>query len=134
MSAWGISNFENDTALDWVNGIVEQKEVSSLKESIEQFLANFSPEETSLIECSEFLTVSETVAGLLGNPAEDFPEELNDWLESKYIKIEQPTIDAAIKGVKLVMTDSEAKEMYLDSGYYKTWEKAQKYLIKRLSE
>ena len=32
------------------------------------------------------------------------------------------------------MTDSEAKEMYLDSGYFKSWEKAQKDLIKRLSE
>lgn len=134
MSAWGISNFENDTALDWVGNIVEQKEVSSISDSVEGFVNGFNSEETSLIECSQFLTIAETVAGLVGSPAEDFPEELNDWIESKYIKIEQSTIDAAIKGVKLVMTDSESKEMYLDSGYFKSWEKAQKDLIKRLSE
>ena len=134
MSAWGISNFENDTALDWVSDVVQKKEVSSLKDTISAFLASFSADETSLIECSKFLTIAETIAGLVGSPAEDFPEELNDWVESKYIKIEQATIDHAIKGAKLIMSDSEAKEMYLDSGYFKSWEKTQKDLIKRLSE
>ncbi len=134
MSAWGISNFENDTALNWVSRIVEQKEVSNLSDSINDFISAFSPEETSLIECSEFLTIAETIAGLIGSPAEDFPEELKEWIESKYIKIEQSTIDNAKKGVKLIMIDSEAKEMFLDSGYFKSWEKTQKDLIKRLSE
>jgi len=134
MSAWGISNFENDTALNWVSRIVEQKEVSNLSDSINDFISDFSPEETSLIECSEFLTIAETIAGLIGSPAEDFPEELKEWIESKYIKIEQSTIDNAKKGVKLIMVDSEVKEMFLDSGYFKSWEKTQKDLIKRLSE
>ncbi|MBI34362.1 MAG: hypothetical protein CMP67_03260 [Flavobacteriales bacterium] len=134
MSAWGISNFENDTALDWVNEIVQEKEIHSIKDSIDSFLHDFSVEDTSLMDCSKFLTIAETVAGLIGSPDEDFPEELKDWMETKYIKIEQVTIDKVKKGVKLIMTDSEAKEMYLDSGYFKSWEKAQKNLIKRLSE
>ena len=134
MSAWGISNFENDTALDWVSDVIQKKKVNSLSDSIKEFISGFSPDETSLIECSKFLTIAETIAGLVGSPAEDFPEELNDWVESKYIKIEQSTIDASIKGVKLILEDSEAKEMYLDSGYFKAWEKAQNDLIKRLSE
>lgn len=134
MSAWGISNFENDTALDWVSSIIQQKEVISINDAITGFVNGFKPDETSLIECSQFLTIAETVAGLVGSPAEDFPEELNDWIESKYIEIEQSIIEVAIKGVKLVLIDSESKEMYLDSGYFKSWEKAQKDLIKRLSE
>jgi hypothetical protein len=134
MSAWGISNFENDSALDWVNNIIEQKEVSSLSGSIDKFIANFSIEETTLIECSVFLTVAETIAGLVGNPAEDFPDELKDWSETKYIKIEQITMDNAIKGIELILKDSEAKEMFLDSGYYTSWENAQTDLIKRLAE
>ena len=134
MSAWGISNFENDTALDWVNEIIQEKEVTSLEESITSFVNDFSVEDTSLMDCSKFLTIAETLAALIGSPDEDFPEELKDWVESKYIKIEESTIDNAKRGVKLIMTDSEAKEMYLDSGYFKSWEKAQKDLIKRLSE
>ncbi|MBL57629.1 MAG: hypothetical protein CMP61_10595 [Flavobacteriales bacterium] len=134
MSAWGISNFENDTALDWVAYLIEEKQGINFKKFINTFVSEFTPDETSLIECSKFLTVAETVAGLAGNPADDFPEELSDWVETKYIKIEQVTLDKAIEGVKLVMVDSEAKEMYLDSGYFKSWEKAQKDLIKRLSE
>ena len=134
MSAWGISNFENDTALDWVNEIIQEREVTSLEESITSFVNDFSVEDTSLMDCSKFLTIAETLAALIGSPDEDFPEELKDWVESKYIKIEESTIDNAKRGVKLIMTDSEAKEMYLDSGYFKSWEKAQKDLIKRLSE
>ena len=32
MSAWGISNFENDTALDWVNEIIQEQEITGLQE------------------------------------------------------------------------------------------------------
>ena len=134
MSAWGISNFENDTALDWVNEIIQEKEITSLEESINSFLHEFSVECTSLMDCSKFLTIAETVAALIGKPDLDFPEELKEWVDSKCINVEQVTIDAAKKGVKLIMTDSEAKEMYLDSGYFKSWEKAQRDLIKRLSK
>lgn len=134
MSAWGISNFENDTALDWVNEIIQENEITSLEESIKSFLQDFSVESKSLIDCSKFLTIAETVAALMGKPDTDFPEELKEWVDSKSFNIDQVTIDATKKGVKLIMTDSEAKEMYLDSGYFKSWEKAQSNLIKRLSK
>tara|TARA_X000000368_G_scaffold406528_1_gene384888 strand:- start:506 stop:910 length:405 start_codon:yes stop_codon:yes gene_type:complete len=134
MSAWGISNFENDTALDWVNEVVHRKEIESFKESVELFLKSFSVENTSLMDCSKFLAIAETMAALLGSPGQDFPEELQDWIETKYIKIEASTVESAKRGVQMIMNDSEAKEMYLDSGYFKSWEKAQKDLIKRLSK
>ena len=134
MSAWGISNFENDTALNWIENLIEQADGSSIDGAIKNFVISFDPEETSLIECSEFLTVAEVLAGLLGNPSEDFGDELTDWVETKYIKIEQDIIDKAKDGVALVLKDSEAKEMYLDTGYQKSWVETQKGLLKRLSE
>ena len=134
MSAWGISNFENDTALDWVGKIVNQKDINVITNSIDKFVNGFNAEETTLINCSKFLTIAEILAGLLGSPAEDFPEELTDWIESKYINVEQSTIDTAIEGVRLLMNESEVREMYLDSGYFNSWDKAQKNLIKRLSK
>tara|TARA_Y100000766_G_scaffold163849_1_gene140943 strand:+ start:3274 stop:3678 length:405 start_codon:yes stop_codon:yes gene_type:complete len=134
MSAWGISNFENDTALDWVNEVIDSKEVENFKESVELFLKSFSVENTSLMDCSKFLAIAETMAALLGSPGQDFPEELQDWIETKYIKIETSTVESAKRGVQMVMNDSEAKEMYVDSGYFKSWEKAQKDLIRRLSK
>ncbi len=134
MSAWGVSNFENDTALDWVGKIVKQKDINVITNSIDKFVNGFNAEETTLINCSKFLTIAEILAGLLGSPAEDFPEELTDWIESKYINIEQSTIDTAIEGVRLLMNESEVREMYLDSGYFNSWDKAQKNLIKRLSK
>ena len=81
MSAWGISNFENDTALDWVNDVIHRKEVENFKESVEFFLKSFSVENTSLMDCSKFLAIAETMAALLGAPGQDFPEELQDLLK-----------------------------------------------------
>jgi len=134
MSAWGISNFENDAALDWVNEVIHRKEVENFKEPVEFFLKSFSIENTSLMDCSKFLAIAETMAALLGSPGQDFPEELQDWIETKYIKIETSTVESAKKGVQMLLNDSEVKEMFLDSGYFKSWEKVQKDLIKRLSK
>jgi hypothetical protein len=134
MSAWGISNFENDTALDWVSSIVEQKGGSQFKSSIDSFATIFKSNETTLVECSRFLAMAEVVAGLVGNPAEDFPEELMDWIELKYINLDKSIIEKTIKGVNHILFDSEAKEMYLDSGYFNSWEKTQKNLIQRLKK
>lgn len=134
MSAWGISNFENDTALNWIENLIEYSDIEAIDSIINNFVLNFDPEETSLIECSTFLTVAELIAGLLGHPSEDFPDELKDWIDNNYIETKKDVVDKAKKGVALILKDSEAKEMYWDSGYQKSWVKAQKNLIKRLSE
>lgn len=133
MSAWGISNFENDTALNWIENLIEKSDIDSINSTINIFVSDFDPEETSLIECSKFLAVVELLAGLLGNPSEDFPDELTDWIEGKYIKVNDDVVNKAKEGVVLVLKDSEAKEMYWDSGYQKSWVEAQNSLIKRLS-
>jgi len=133
MSAWGISNFENDTALNWIENLIEKSDIDSINSTINVFVSDFDPEETSLIECSKFLAVVELLAGLLGNPSEDFPDELTDWIEGKYIKVNDDVVNKAKEGVVLVLKDSEAKEMYWDSGYQKSWVEAQNSLIKRLS-
>lgn len=134
MSAWGISNFENDTALNWVSELTNKDSFGDFKSLVYEFVDNFSPDETSLIDCAKFLAVAETIAGAVGTPSEDYPEELKDWFETKYIKIEQTTINKTIDGVNLILKDSEAREMFEDSGYFKTWQENQKNLINRLSE
>ena len=46
------------------------------------------------MECSRFLAMAEVIAGLVGTPAEDFPEELMDWIELKYINIDKSIIES----------------------------------------
>ena len=133
MSSWGITNFENDVALDFVAELVASSDDLELSVEIDRFNASFKPEETTLDECLLFLTKMELLAGLIGTPSNDMPLELKDWIEGKYIKVETAVLKNAVKGVQLVLTDSEAKEMYLDSGYFNAWTRAQKDLVKRLS-
>lgn len=132
MSAWGITNFENDVALDFVAEIAASEDHLNLTQDIDDFLNEFNVEETSLDDCLEFLAKMELLAALLGAPSEDFPLELKDWIERKYIKIDSSVCPKAVKAVQMIVNDSEAKEMYLDSGYFNAWLRTQKELIKRL--
>ena len=116
MSSWGITNFENDVALDYVAELVLSHDQLQLSSEIDQFNATFNSEETSLDECLLFLTKMELLAGLIGSPSVDMPLELKDWIEGKYIKVEQKVLKNAVQGVQKVLTDSEAKEMYLEGG------------------
>jgi hypothetical protein len=132
MSAWGINNFDNDTAIYWLQRLIDEDEDGIIKNTIEGFSKNFRADRTDIIECSEFLAAAEVVAALTGNPAEQLPVELEDWIQGQYIQIDQKALEECHKGVELILKDSELKEMFLDSGYFKSWEKEQRNLIKRL--
>lgn len=134
MSAWGITNFENEIALAFVNDLALNRSEFSIETYIDSFKGKFHPEKTSLDECLEFFAVVELLAALLGEPAEDLPSELKDWIEGKYIKIEESLVKKAIAGINDLVKDSEAKEMYLDGPYFNAWLRTQKNLIKRLSK
>ncbi len=131
MSAWGINNFENDVALDFVGEVIAGN-VSLVKSFAEGFVANFHPEETSLDECFAFLALCELFAAIKKKPSEDIPSELTDWLERTLIQVDNEPLNICIKGLQLILKDSEAKEMYLDTEYYNAWEEIQKDLLKRL--
>ncbi|MFT6746027.1 MAG: hypothetical protein ACJAZ2_000365 [Glaciecola sp.] len=132
MSAWGITNFENDVALDYVEELTAHKKQLSIVAFFDAFSGKFNPEETTLDECLEFFTIAEVLAAIQGSPAEDLPLQLKEWVELCYIQVEQEVAAQAIGLVELLLKDSEAKEMYCDTPYYKAWKDSQKDLIKRL--
>lgn len=131
MSAWGINNFENDVALDFVSEVVAGN-VSLVKSFAEGFVNSFHPEETSLDECFAFLALCELFAAIKKKPSEDIPSELTDWLERTLVEVDKEPINICIQGLKLILEDSEAKEMYLDTEYYENWLDVQTDLLKRL--
>jgi hypothetical protein len=132
MSAWGIANFENDVALNFVQELTTHKKQLAIAAFFEVFSSKFNPGETTLDECLGFFTIAEILAAIQGSPSEDLPLELRDWIELCYIQVEADTAKQAVQIIELLLKDSEAKEMYCDSPYYKAWQKVQKDLIKRL--
>lgn len=133
MAAWGITNFENDVALDFVNEMVTNGKQLSIGEYVDVFLKNFDAEQTSLDECLTLLTVAEILAAILGEPSEDLPIELKEWVERSYIQVDTKVVGKVEKAIQLLLKDSEAKEMYCDTPYYKAWKKVQDELLKRLN-
>lgn len=131
MSAWGINNFENNVALDWLEELI-QSNGSEVKAFMNSFVQHFNPEETTLDNCFKFLAICELFAIINHNPADDLPSELLDWMERTYVENQKEPLEVCAKGLKLILKDSEIKEMYLDSEYYESWKEIQENLLKRL--
>ena len=131
MSAWGIKNFENDVALDFVAEVIDNNG-TLIKSFAEGFVTNFHTEETSLDECFAFLALCELFAAIKKKPSDDVPSELTDWLERTLIELDNEPLKVCIKGLQLIINDSEAKEMYLDTEYFESWLDVQDDLLKRL--
>jgi hypothetical protein len=81
MGTWGHRNFENDSALDFVDQ-VEQRGIGRIEEAIKA-VANY-PQDDHLKEdvCTAALVAIEFIAAAKGNQSEDFPENAEDWLQN----------------------------------------------------
>ena len=83
MGAWENGNFGNDDAMDFVS------EVNS-KESIFDAILKISMasqnEYLEAPDCSVALAAIEYIAAALGNPAEDFPEETEEWVSKNKLQ------------------------------------------------
>ncbi len=132
MSAWGITNFENDVALQLVEQLTRHEKIFSVDAFFESFSNVFDPEQTTLDECLEAITMVEIFAAIQGSPDPELPLELKDWLELSGFQIASEQAAQATKIVEMLMKESEVKEMYVDTPYYKAWKKVQDDLIKRL--
>ncbi len=130
--SWGISNFENDTSLEWAEELVQSNKVANIAKEIDNFLKNFKPTDTDMMTCCNFLAAAETVAAIKEDPADDIPETLEDWITANKIKPDEELIKKAIDGVNKIIRGSEIKEMYIGSQLYDDWMEVQKDLVQRL--
>lgn len=78
MGAWGYGNLENDTVLDWVEELLETKDLSLISESIEMVLDDsYLDADTASIAVGAI----EILAALQNKPGkEEYDDELDDWI------------------------------------------------------
>ena len=130
--AWGISNFENDSAQEWVDELVEKGKPGDVVKEIDNFLKNFKASETDMMTCCCFLAAVEIIAAVKDDPADDIPENLEDWIKENKIKADEALVKKAIDGLNKITRGSELKEMYEGSHLYDDWMDVQKDLLTRL--
>ncbi|MFM7024287.1 MAG: DUF4259 domain-containing protein [Flavobacteriales bacterium] len=130
--AWGISNFENDSAQEWVDELVEKGKAGDVAKEIDTFLKNFKASETDMMTCCCFLAAAEIIAAIKEDPSDDIPENLEDWIKENKLKADEALVKKAIDGLNKITRGSELKEMYEGSHLYDDWMDIQKDLLTRL--
>ena len=130
MGTWDTGSFDNDDALDWVYELEEADDLSILVDSFETVLEqrNESPDET---DCTIAICAAEVVAGLMGNPADDLPAEVMDWVG------DQPPEGVrkmARTSLKVILRESGLKELWEETEIYPEWEENVRDLLARLQE
>ena len=134
MGAWGPGNFENDVALDWLYDFGEN-DFRLIDRTLAGVAAMVEADELDADEASEVLAAAECVAAAAGFPPDNTPQELADWLaENSPIQVKPDYVEMARQAVARVLTRSELRELWLESGEYGVWETAVRNLQSRLNQ
>ena len=120
MGTWGIKTFEDDGALDWAMDLVQMKDDTLLKKSL-------NPKEVDgYLEAPDgvyILCASEVIAGIAGKPRSSLPDNVGLWIaEHKKLNI-APLITVAIVRLQRVLAkQSELDELWVENKEdYSTW-------------
>lgn len=122
MGAWGHTNFDNDTALDFV-ATVEEEGIKAIKAIIDE--VNRTEEDSYLDEdiCSEALAAIEFVAAAQGKPAPDFPESAQASLKLIKVGLENNThlIGRSKQAIDRIQHNSGLQELWEETDDYDAW-------------
>jgi hypothetical protein len=133
MGAWGLGNFENDSAMDWLVDFAVKPELSVIEEPFNTVLnaTEFIDSEESFVA----LAASEIIAACGDLPCNDFPEDISLKELKPLMKLE--TISRAIQVIYKILhfeQHSELRELWQESDEYEDWIAIQNELIKRLKD
>ena len=129
MGAWGIGNFDNDDAADWVYELAESDGKDVLLAALEEATADGYLEAPV---CSVALAAAEVVASLLGNAGKRLPDEVRKWVEANDAEVGHDLLTLARAAVTRIKQDSELRELWEETDDYEQWVSLQNDLLKRL--
>jgi hypothetical protein len=130
MGAWGVGNFDNDDAADWVYELAESDGTNVLVGALEAATSEGYLE--APIACVA-LAAAEIVAALLGNAGKAPPDDVRKWLgQNGGLEVDHDLLTLSRAAVMRVKENSELRELWQDSGDYEQWLSLQGDLLKRL--
>jgi len=122
MGAWGHTNFDNDTAQDFV-AEVEEGGIDRIVSAIDVINAI---EEDAYVDsnlATEALAAIEYIATAKDRMAEDFPEDAEDWVNAH--KAQLLTIRGIVaksqKAIDRIKNNSELKEFWEETEDFGKW-------------
>lgn len=133
MGVWGIKNFENDSAVEFVSGVLKGNKLI-IANTIEKILEISKGDYLDVTDCEEALAAVEFVAAAKGNPSTDMSAEAIAWIKtSNLLQFKDFDLVALSKKViDRILTHSEIKELWEEANELQEWEKIMLDLKKRI--
>ncbi len=135
MSEAGFSNFENESAANFISEVIVNG-YGLITIALDRITGETEP--ADIMECEEALIAAEFIAASCMQPASDFPENAAEWVAMNMVdgSMAQMEItalaDKAAEAIDKIVTDSELKILWEETPYFQLWFKAQQDLQNRL--
>ncbi len=126
MGTFGITNFANDSALDWLADFNSRRSIAKLEKQLTHFIQTNSDE-------PEALAAAELIAAISGYPSDDLEVDLETWCDKQRKKLTPELRTLAHTAVTKIVTDSELRALWLETEDFPRWEALQRELLTRLS-
>jgi hypothetical protein len=132
MGAWGLGNFENDDALDWIHELGGSDDLSAVMDALNAVHHNDEGYLDAGV-CAMALAAVEVIAALRGAPPGDIPPEATAWVEAHHhLALNQTVLDEARSAISAILNKSELQELWGETDEYDAWRKVVAGLRKRL--
>jgi hypothetical protein len=130
MGAWDIGSFANDDALDWLIDLQDEDDLGILEDAFAVVIDQKGqlPDAT---DSAVTIAAGEVLAALLGSPLEDLPGEVTEWLPGKP-KPDKDLVQQAQEALRLVLDESELRELWEEVEEFNAWREEVEGLITRL--
>lgn len=129
--AWGTGSFENDEAMDWIQGDLVRQGVPAVSAVLRAVTKAQGVPEAS--RCSEAIAACELLAAGLGKPAADLPKEAVQAAKAIPKPPEAALLREARQTLDAILKRSELKESWSATPDFEAWKKKIEALKARLT-
>lgn len=102
MAAWGLGNFENDDAMDWVWELEHDTDGSALRSALQPLANGRDTGDPVEARVSRALAAAAVVARARGTSGEALPDEAEAWLSSHGYGVDDDILELAREAMKAV--------------------------------
>lgn len=136
MSTWDSGTFDNDYAMDWVQDLLETKNLELIETTLDNVIDNGGAGLEAPF-AAEALAAIDVIARLQGHrggdAGGDTGDEIDAWVARCKRKVNPPLLEKARQAIALVLSEhSELNQLWRESDDYDAWRAGVDALAARL--
>lgn len=115
MGAWGVGNFQNDAALDWVEELERARSLRPIRKALE-LIDRDGDRYIDTDDACVALAAAEVVSALNLAPGKNLSAGVQNWVDRSKLRVDQDLLDRALRVVHRIFIWSELKDVYEELG------------------